>query len=457
MAKLSREISDIVHRSFDNHVKIAVTGLSRAGKTAFITSFVNQLLQYSTHDNLPFLHAARDKRLIGAKRVPQSNMMVPSFAYDGALESLYSTPSAWPEPTKDVSEIKLAIKYRPESRAKRLLSKTQTLYVDIVDYPGEWLLDLPILNLTFEQWSEKQFNSLHGIRKEYAAQWLELVEQFDPTQDANETEIARISQVYTEFLHTCKKSGLHWVQPGRFVLPGELEGAPVLQFFPIKAMAGKSAKHSGYAMLEARYEEYRNSIVKKFYRQYFSTFDRQIILADCLTPLNAGYESFMDMRSALEELVSSFRYGKNGLIKRLFAPKIDKVLFAATKADHITPDQHGNLLSLLNQLINPVWQHVAYENIAMKCISMASIRTTTAGHVTVNGKPHSAIHGTEFGGKETTLYPGEVPKKLPGMEFWINSQFDFTAFMPDIYERDSALPHVRVDTAMEFLLGDKLR
>ncbi|PMC21719.1 hypothetical protein CJ207_12400, partial [Klebsiella aerogenes] len=31
----------------------------------------------------------------------------------------------------------------------------------------------------------------------------------------------------------------------------------------------------------------------------------------------------------------------------LFSPVIDKLLFAATKADHVTVDQHGNMVSLL--------------------------------------------------------------------------------------------------------------
>lgn len=457
MGKLSQEISDIVHRSLDSHVKIAVTGLSRAGKTAFITSFVNQLLSSATNDNLPFLHASRDKRLIGAKRIPQSNMLVPSFAYDQAISMVHSQPAMWPEPTRDVSEIRLAIKYRPESKAKRFVSKSHTLYVDLVDYPGEWLLDLPMLKLSYDEWSEKQMNSLHGQRRELARNWFDNLALFNSESEADEKFIAELAEQYTQFLISCKDKGLHWVQPGRFVLPGELKGAPVLQFFPLPADKCKGDKHSSYAMLASRYEEYRSQIVKRFYKHYFSTFDRQIILVDCLSPLNAGYESFMDMRAALEELIDSYHYGKNSLLGRLFSPKIDKVLFAATKADHITPDQHGNLLNLLNQMINPMWQRVAYENISMKCVSMASIRATTAGHVNVNGKPHSAIRGTDESGNDVTIYPGEVPKKLPHVDFWSHSTFDFTAFNPNFYEVDAPLPHIRVDTAMEFLLGDKLK
>ncbi len=70
MKKITREVNDFIHRSMDSHVRVAVTGLSRAGKTAFITSLVNQLLHTSTHDNMPLLSSARDKRLVGAKREP---------------------------------------------------------------------------------------------------------------------------------------------------------------------------------------------------------------------------------------------------------------------------------------------------------------------------------------------------------------------------------------------------
>ena len=31
----------------------------------------------------------------------------------------------------------------------------RTLTLDIVDYPGEWLLDLPLLNKSYAQWSSE--------------------------------------------------------------------------------------------------------------------------------------------------------------------------------------------------------------------------------------------------------------------------------------------------------------
>lgn len=231
MKRITKEVNDFINRGMDSNVRIAVTGLSRAGKTAFITSLVDQLLYTATHDNLPLLAAARDKRLIGAKREPQSNMMVPRFAYDEAIAQIHATPPAWPVPTRDVSEIRLALKYKPNKTTKKLLSKTAVLNVDIIDYPGEWLLDLPLLDMDFATWSQTQFNALKGQRSQLAETWLEELENLDLNESVNEKQLESIAYSYTQYLHGCKDAGLHWVQPGRFVLPGELAGAPVLQFF----------------------------------------------------------------------------------------------------------------------------------------------------------------------------------------------------------------------------------
>ncbi|MDO6528287.1 YcjX family protein, partial [Motilimonas sp. 1_MG-2023] len=64
-------------------------------------------------------------------------------------------------------------------------------------------------------------------------------------------------------------------------------------------------------------------VVKQFYDQHFVNFDRQIVLLYCLSPLNAGRQSFQDMQTAIEQILQSFNYGQTGLLRRLFSPKID--------------------------------------------------------------------------------------------------------------------------------------
>ena len=68
MKRLKTELNALVNRGVDRHLRLAVTGLSRSGKTAFITALVNQLLNIHTGARLPLLSAAREERLLGVKR-----------------------------------------------------------------------------------------------------------------------------------------------------------------------------------------------------------------------------------------------------------------------------------------------------------------------------------------------------------------------------------------------------
>ena len=316
MKRLQNELTALINRGVDRHLRLAVTGLSRSGKTAFITSLVNQLTNVHSGARLPLFSAARNQQLLGVKRIPQHNLSIPRFTYDEAMESLYHTPPSWPVPTKGVSEIRLQLRYRSHESLTRFIKETSSLYLEIVDYPGEWLLDLPMLEQDYFEWSE-QMNRVNQQRTAPVQQWQSLIKKCDPFAPADETLLAEIAAAYTEYLLACKKQGLHFIQPGRFVLPGELSGAPVLQFFPWadltqydSAKLKNADKKTNIGMLKKRYEYYGQHIVKGFYRDHFQGFDRQIVLVDCLQPLNQGADVFNDMRQALTQLMRSFHYGK---------------------------------------------------------------------------------------------------------------------------------------------------
>ncbi|MDE9457207.1 YcjX family protein [Xenorhabdus bovienii] len=464
MKRLQNELKSLVNRGVDRHFRLAVTGLSRSGKTAFITSLVNQLLHVHSGARLPLFSAVRDGRLLGVKRVPQRDFGVPRFAYDENIAALHDTPPYWPIPTQGVSEIRLALRYRSEDSLLRYLKETSTLYLEIVDYPGEWLLDLPMLEQSYLAWSRQMNGMLKGERASWAKPWLELCQQCDPLAPADENLLARIAQAYTDYLHQCKTQGLHFIQPGRFILPGDLAGAPALQFFPWPNIDGigepqlaKADKHTNIGMLRERFAYYCDHIVKGFYKEHFLRFDRQIVLVDCLQPLNSGPQAFNDMRLALAQLMQSFHYGKRTLFRRLFSPCIDKLMFAASKADHVTADQHANLISLLQQLVQEAWQNAAFEGISMDCVGLASVQATESGIVLHDGEKIPAIKGNRLSDdKLLTFFPGEVPQRLPNSDFWQKQGFNFESFRPKQVNVDTPLPHIRMDSAMEFLLGDKL-
>lgn len=465
MSRLQNDLGALLNRGLDRHLRLAVTGLSRSGKTAFITALVNQLLMVNNGARLPMFSAVRDGRLLGAKRVPQRNLGIARFAYDEGIAALYGTPPAWPVPTRGVSEMRLALRYRSRDAIWRHIKDTGTLYLEIVDYPGEWLLDLPMLEQDYLAWSRQMNGLLQGERAEWAAPWLVKCAALDPLAPADERALADIAREYTDYLLRCKRQGLHFIQPGRFVLPGEMAGAPALQFFPwpdvtdeVESSLAQAAKTTNLGMLRARYHYYCQEVVKGFYKQHFSGFDRQIVLVDCLQPLNSGPHAFNDMRLALTQLMRSFHYGKRSLYRRLFSPCIDKLMFAASKADHVTTDQQANLVSLLQQLVQDAWQNAAFEGIAMDCAGLASVQATQSGLVDHQGAAIPALRGHRLDDNQAlTFYPGDVPSRLPAASFWRNQGFEFENFRPREMDPDRPLPHIRLDAVMEFLLGDKLR
>lgn len=466
--KIKHQASGALNRVIDQHVNLAVTGLSRSGKTAFITSLVNQLINESSDSKLNFFDVVHQGRFIAAKRVPQKHFYIARFDYDGAIASLEQTQPHWPEPTAGISEIRLAIRYRPKNSLLKYFDELATLYLDITDYPGEWLLDLPLLNQTFEEWSEQMYQLLQQApRKEYAEKFIAKVQQLDPFQSADEELLKTLAEEYTQLLHYFReKLSLSVIQPGRFILPGELANAPILQFFPylnftnIDVNAYQNASDDSLiGMLRARFVEYKERVVRKFYKQHFLRFDRQIVLADCLTPLNNGAESFADLQLAIKMILESYNYGKSSLLSRLFAPKIDKLLFAATKADHVTPEQHENLSALFNQLVYQSRQQLGFDNLTMKTLSIAGVKATSSGKTQYQGSTLPVIKGINLKDQQSlTLFPGLVPSQLPEQEYWQNNHFNFIEFAPQAKTNScQPLPHIRMDQVLQFLLGDKMK
>ncbi|MBP8173368.1 MAG: YcjX family protein [Aeromonadaceae bacterium] len=454
-----------IHRSMDRHLRLAVTGLSRSGKSALITALVHQLEQLGFSSRLDHWEVARSGRLIGGRRVPQLNQHIPSFPFEAGMQALHAEPPRWPEPTRHISELRLELRFHPRRGLLRHLShEPNSLFLDIVDYPGEWLLDLPLLQMSYSQWSEQMAAMLERPElNSAAAEWLELGARLDPLSPCAEETLRQLAASYTRWLLHCKHQlGYSLIQPGRFVLPGEYEGAPMLQFVPWVWGPAQTSAPAGslLALLQERYEYYKSHLVRGFYREHFATFDRQIVLVDCLQALQAGESAMTDLKHTLALLMQSFHYGSNNWWRRLFAPRIDKLLFAASKADHVTPDQHANLQGLLQDLVQGPMGQARFENIEVASQAIAAVRAGEYRQVVHEGKPLFALQGTTLDGEAVHLFPGEVPSHWPDKHFWRQggaADFGFVALRPPVLRLGETLPHLRLDQMLEFLLGDKLQ
>jgi uncharacterized protein len=473
--RLSQKTLALAHRSADRHLRLAVTGLAGAGKTAFITGLVNQLLnagKANQSSGLPLWQVCREGRLLGVKRGVQPDLDVASFDYQGAMSTLEQ--ATWPESTRNISEIRLVIKYRPQKGIFAKLSDSATLYLDIVDYPGEWLLDLPMLGQSFVHWCQSQQDrmALFASSPHYQA-FAQAAGDLNLEAEADEQSLKRVAGLYQILLSDLvHRQGYYLAQPGRMLLPGDLLDTPLLMFFPLLSTQGepvdeaqfqqweKTSSKSGYQELKRRYQEYVTQVVKPFYRDYFAGFDRQLVLVDCFTALNRGKAQFDDMASAINGIMESFQFGRSGLLRRLFSPRIDKLLFAASKVDHVTRDQQGNVLLLLNDVLHKSQHFAQFEGCEVETMAISAVKATRHCMVRVDGGEMEVVQGTDNASRKmVTLYPGEVPKHMPETAFWQRQGFDFVNFAPPQFTTEVGkrrFEHIRLDHLLQYLLGDKL-
>lgn len=463
LTDIKSTLSEWIHLAMDQTVRLAVTGLNQSGKTVFITSLVHQLLQARHNTDLPFFEVTNNNRLAGSKIMLQPDVDISTFRYDQFIQSLTHQSPTWPTRTEELSEIRLALRFQPTGLLKSRFSDANTLYLDIIDYPGEWLLDLPMLELSFETWSAQTLQLCEQEpRLALSAEWRSYLQSINVNETTDETQLRQASALFTTFLQQCKteEHGLSYLQPGRFTVPGELQGTPLLAFCPLPVNSTENPRaESFYAIMASRFEAYKEKVVRRFYMDHFSRFDRQIVLIDMLKALNRGPENFSDMRTALESILQNFRYGPSGLINRLFWPKIDKLLFVATKVDHVAANQHHNLERLLNRLINKPANDAIFQGVEVKTMALSSVTCTETVVREHDGRRLSFVRGTPKGGEEEImLFPGEIPESLPRAEDWDANRFNFMEFEPpQISDSEAAsLPHIRMDQVLQFLLGDKL-
>lgn len=473
----SRALLEYGHGLFEPTIRLGVTGLSRAGKTVFITALVHGLLRGG---RFPVFEAMASGRIARARLSPQPDDTVPRFAYEAHLRQLLEERH-WPESTRQISELRLIIEYQSQNRAMRELT------LDIVDYPGEWLLDLPLLRQSYEAWSAETIRlSRQDDRVHLAGAWHFEIAALDPHAPADEALAQTVARHFTDYLRACRdeRFALSLLPPGRFLMPGDLADSPALTFAPLDRLEGSAPSGSLWAMMRRRYESYKDAVVRPFYRDHIARLDRQIVLVDTLTALNAGPHAIHDLERALAAILDSFNVGRNSLVSALFSPRIDRILFAATKADLLHHSSHDRLERILERLVADATKRADYSGARIDAIAMASVRATSEAHV---GGPHGALHaimgtplaGEQAGGRtfdgesQIVIYPGDLPinpdaifepeSRFRGLSSASSEDTDyrFLRFRPPALERNEtgipALPHIRLDRALDFLIGDRLR
>jgi len=473
----ARALADFAGHVVHPTVRLGVTGLSGAGKTVFITALVHDLM-----------HGAR----------------LPVF------EPLYSRSSVMTFALSEILLQALTLMNSPQQRGRRAHAETprrlrrivltlptgmplaerlifeRTLTLDIVDYPGEWLLDLPLLATSYAQWSRQTLELARAEpRRALAAAWHKHLATLRPLDSEDEPAARNAARLFGDYLRACRdeRYALRLLPPGRFLMPGELEGSPALTFAPLELPHdGPTPPESLWAMMERRFEAYKNAVVRPFFREHFARLDRQIVLIDTLAAFNAGPAALHDLENAFATILACFRAGRNNLASKLVRPRIDRILFAATKADHLHHVSHDRLERILARMTQRAADRAALAGARIDVVALAAVRATREATVEQGRERLPSIVGTpsrgERAGRETfdgasevAVFPGDLPDDAEGLfgegEGFRGltageahaADYRFLRFRPPgvtARQRVTALPHIRLDRALQFLLGDRL-
>ena len=384
----------------DPVIRLGVTGLSRAGKTVFITSLVANLMD---RGRMPQLEAAANGAIQTAFLQPQPDDTIPRFPYEAHLSALTAPEPHWPEGTQQISELRLSLRVVPRGLLQGF-SGPRTVHIDIVDYPGEWLLDLALLDQDYATWSKTALE--RAARRPGGPELVQRTQSIDPTVPLDEPHAQAIAADFTAHLRTAREAGFSDCSPGRFLLPGDLAGSPVLTFAPLPA--GEYPRGSLGREFARRFDSYKRHVVQPFFRDHFARIDRQIVLVDVLGAIHAGPAALDDLRSAMAGILSAFRVGRNDFLTRIFrGRRVERILFAATKADHLHHSQHPQLSAITAALLREAKDRADFAGAQTTAMSIAALRTTVEDQIDHDGSTLDVVRGRLLEtGKQAAFYPG---------------------------------------------------
>jgi len=192
------------------------------------------------------------------------------------------------------------------------------------------------------------------------------------------------------------------------------------------------------------------------------------VLVDVLGAIHAGPRAVEDLRVAMADILGAFRPGRNAWLTRLFAGRrVERILFAATKADHLHHTQHAKLTAITEALVRDAKSRADFAGAQTAAMSIAALRTTVEDTVDHGGTPLPVVRGRLLGsGRQAAFHPGDLPDDpahlmspaREGAEAWLDADYEIMRFAPArlTLTPGDGPPHIRLDKAAQFLIGDRL-
>ncbi len=472
ISNLLNETQKQLKKASSQRIQIGVTGLSGSGKSTFVTSLITQLLTANSVAKLPFVELINENRWLGAKLSNHENGEYMRFPYEESVHNLQQLDS-WPNPTTRESRIVLELTYIAKSSIWSKFWPERTLEIELIDYPGEWLSDIPLLDLDYFAWSAEISTNLKPFRdfdeaKVFKKKILSLHKAIQSGKDEpvseNSIKYLQVVEAYKSWLRAIHDNTNQYVilQPGRFLSPGHLENTPLLNFFPWDLnQFPLNEECSIIPLLKNRFRTYQKKVITPFLTDFFSGCSRQVILVDLVNAVNGGKEEVNKLQQILKNVFKIHDYGTNNWLRRLINPNIEKILVATSKADLLPPDQHRKMQLLLSSLLTNEIDTLKQKGCSYNALAISSIRATENRVISENGHDIQAVCGrleqvADDQENWVTVIPADFPESVKLLEVKNGHGLQNLKFSPPQNWRlgKDALPHIRMDQVIDFLVGD---
>ena len=202
------------------------------------------------------------------------------------------------------------------------------------------------------------------------------------------------------------------------------------------------------------------------------------MLVDVLGALNRGGAAVADLERAMTAILKAFRPGANSWLALVLGRKIDRVLFAATKADHLpsiqprAPRCHSEADRRRGDRAG---RNRRRRGFSAGALGIAGNARDDGDARTARRFPVSAarpIKGERIGkvtfdgATEAAIFPGDLPADpaaaLSAARSAEAASLELVRFAPPRLSntisdgRPAAFPHIRLDRALDFLVSDYL-
>ncbi|BFT32191.1 YcjX family protein [Alteromonas sp. D210916BOD_24] len=425
--------------------RFTITGLSRSGKSMLFTSLITLLKSRSEEGYacLPLLRYLPPSKVLDMRIEPlEGYKPFPHLTNITALEN-----GQWPDATEEAYGFKLVVRLKQTASIKRHVLPHSDVVFEFIDYPGEWITDIPMLSKTYAQWSDSAWAQLSsGPQQYFADAWKTQVNRFDFEQPPTPERIQHLVNAYRDYLIEAKTNGISLLQPGSFLLDSSDFDWLEYGFTPLPSSITSDVSHPWYKAFDAHFRTFQTKWLTPLKQSIFKETDKQIILVDLFEGLNHSRQHLYQLKETLSHLADTFVYGQSNWLSRNILKKeqIGKVAFVATKADLIPASQRPNLLQLLTQITEGARARFTDKPITFEHFLVSAMQ------VTDEGSTEHAIRYKDSQGRYVESTFETIPSTLKEMDEGSHFPTEDVCVPPDYKAR--ILAGKGLDRLLQFLL-----